>query len=152
MSEPVQQERFTQGMKIACPEGWSDKSMLILNSDQPGPSGVSPNIVVTRETATDDLPVDGPARLEAFVERQLEQMAIALADFVVVDRIHATAEQWSAELKIQWQSDGTPLMQWITYANADDTALIIATVTAGRDDFATAEPQFQAILKTVRLS
>lgn len=152
MSEPVKQERFAQGMKIACPEGWGDKSMLILNADTPGASGVTPNIVVTRETSLDDLPVDRPARLEAFVERQLEQMMTALADFAVVSRIHATSEQWSAELKIEWQSDGTPLMQWITYANADDTALIIATATAGRGDFAAAEPQFQAILKTVRLS
>lgn len=55
MSEPVQEERFAQGMKIACPEGWRDKSMLILNADQPGPSGVTPNIVVTRETSLDDL-------------------------------------------------------------------------------------------------
>lgn len=42
-------------------------------------------------------------------------------------------------------------MQWITYASADDTALIIATATAGRGDFVGFEPSLRAILKTVRL-
>lgn len=100
MSERAPAEHFVQRMRIACPEGWSDKSMLILNADTPGATGVTPNIVVTRETSLEDLPVERPARLEAFVERQLEQMGVALSGFVVVSRVHATVEQWSAELTI----------------------------------------------------
>ena len=151
MSEPEIVERSVQGMRIACPAGWSDKSMLILNADTPGATGVTPNVVVTRDASVDDLPVERPARLEAYVERQLADMATVLSGFVIVSRLHATADRWSAELVIEWLADGTPLMQRISYAVADDDAVIVATATTGRADFATLEAELQAILHTVRL-
>ena len=149
--QPVPAERTAQGMAIACPPGWHDKSMLIVNADTPGPSGVSATVVVTRETDIADLPAERAARLEAFVERQLDQMAGALAGLAVIERIHATDEQWTAELRIAWQADGVPLMQWITYADTAD-AVLMATATAGHADFAAAEPLFRSILRTVRLT
>ena len=149
--QPVPADRAAQGMVIACPPGWHDKSMLIINADTPGPSGVSATIVVTRDTAIADLPIERAARLEAFVERQLEHMDAALAGLVVVTRVHATDVQWTAELTIEWQADGIPLTQWITYADTGD-AILMATATAGRADFAAAEPLFRPILKTVRLT
>lgn len=150
--DPAIAEHRVQALTIACPDGWRDKSMLILNADTPGASGVNPTIVVTRETGVDDLPADRVGRLEGFVDRQLHQMGDALAGLAVIERVNASETQWTAELTIEWEADGTPLRQWITYADAGDGALVLATATAGRTDFAAAEPAFRSILKTVRLS
>lgn len=152
MPGKVVEESAVQGMKIACPPGWIDRSMLILNAGQPGPSGVAPNLVVTREPIPDDLPEDRVARLEAFVDRQLEQMHAALAGLDEIDRQTATASQWSAEVRIDWVSGETPLSQWITYADAGDETFIVATATTGRGDFAAVKATFQAMLQTVRLT
>lgn len=152
MTDSVATESVVQGMRIACPDGWADKSMLILNGNEPGPSGVIPNLVVSREAAPDDLPTDRAARLETFVDRQIKQMRRSLPGLTEVARQHATAAQWSAELKINWNSGDVPLSQWVTYANAGGDTFIIATATAGRDDFASFEPVFQTMLQTVRLT
>ena len=141
-----------QGMTIACPEGWIDNSMLILNAGEPGPSGVVPNLVVTRQPVPEDLPVDRALRLEAVVDGQVEQMRRALKDLKEVSRQHATAAHWSAELRIEWLSGKIPLAQWVTYANAGGDTFIVATATAGSREFADLEPAFQAMLQTVRLT
>ncbi|KQN02216.1 hypothetical protein ASE82_13340 [Sphingomonas sp. Leaf230] len=62
-----------QGMTIECPEGWQDKSMLVLLAD-PGTLGIAPSFVVTHEITPSDLPADRTKRLEAFADRQAEQM------------------------------------------------------------------------------
>ncbi len=141
-----------QGMTIVRPDGWHDKSMLILDADTPGPSGITPNLVVTRETAAESLPVEPVARLEEYVERQLAQMQRALAGFVVVSRRHATAAGTPAELQIDWTSDGTPLTQWVAYAVAGADALTVATATVAQGEFATMEPVFRSMLQSYRLS
>ncbi len=141
-----------QSMTIACPDGWADKSMLILNAGQPGPSGVVPNLVVTREPVPDGLPADRAARLEVFVDGQLKQMHGALKDLTEVARQHATTEQPSAELTIDWSSGTVLLSQWITYANAAGDTFVIATATAGRGELADLKPALAAMLETVRLA
>ena len=35
-----------QGMEIACPEGWADRSMLVLTAP-PGASGIAANLMVS---------------------------------------------------------------------------------------------------------
>ena len=140
-----------QGMTIACPEGWRDASMLILSAEKPGSTGVTPNLVITREPASDELPADPVERLEEFVERQLDAMRLSLSGLTEVARRNATATRPSAELKIDWVSDDVPITQWITYANANDTTLTIATATAGQRDFADAEPKFRSMLLGFRL-
>ena len=72
--------------------------MLILSAPAPGASGVTANMVVTRDTPPDDLPADPRARMEALIDRQVAQMAERLAGFAEVSRrieprdIGATAE------------------------------------------------------------
>lgn len=140
-----------QGMTIDCPEGWQDKSMLILSAG-PGTLGVAPSFVVTREVAPDDLPADRFERLEAFADQQAEQMRDTLPAPVEVQRRRADIPGSAPELRLDWISNGIPIRQWITYANAPDGSVMIATGTAGRADYDTVEPVFRAMLQTFRLT
>ena len=140
-----------QGMTIDCPEGWQDKSMLVLSAG-PGTLGIAPSFVVTREITPGDLPVDRTERLEVFADRQAEQMRDTLLAPVEVQRRRADIPGSAPELRLDWISNGIPIRQWITYANAPDGSVMIATGTAARADYEMAEPVFRAMLNTFRLN
>jgi hypothetical protein len=140
-----------QGMTIECPEGWQDKSMLVLSAD-PGTLGIAPSFVVTREITPGDLPADRTERLEIFADRQAEQMRDTLPAPVEVQRRRADIPGSAPELRLDWISNGIPIRQWVTYANAPDGSVMIATGTAARGDYDTAEPVFRAMLNTFRLT
>ena len=140
-----------QGMTIECPEGWQDKSMLVLSA-VPGTLGIAPSFVVTREVASDDLPADRAERLEVFADRQAGQMRDTLPAPVEVERRPADIPGVAPEFRLDWVSNGVPIRQWITYANAPDDGIMIATGTAARDDYANAEPVFRAMLNSFRLT
>lgn len=140
-----------QGMTIDCPEGWQDKSMLVLSAD-PGTLGIAPSFVVTRESTPGDLPSDRTERLEVFADRQAEQMRDTLPAPVEVQRRRADIPGSAPELRLDWISNGIPIRQWITYANAPDGSVMIATGTAARADYDLAEPVFRAMLDTFRLT
>lgn len=88
-----------QGMTIATPPGWQDKSMLVVSAEEPGPSGVTPTLVVTRETSGEP-PQDGASALETFVDRQIDQVRVALSNFSEASRRRAGVADPSAELVI----------------------------------------------------
>lgn len=138
-----------QRMTMACPPDWQDKSMLILTATTPGQSGVSPNMVVTRD-ALPEGPTDAASRLEMFVEQQLELMRAQLTELEPPSRRSATASNATAEIKINWVSQGIPVTQWINYAVFNEAEITIASATAGRDDFADAEPMFRTMLQSFR--
>lgn len=140
-----------QGMTIDCPEGWQDKSMLVLSAAT-GTPGVSASFVVTRETDLGDLPPDPRIRLEVFADRQAEQLRDTLPAPVTVERRHAEAAGSSPEIRLEWISDGIAIRQWITYANAPDGSVMIATGTAARGDYDAAEPQFREMLRSFRIA
>ena len=141
-----------QGMSLACPQGWQDKSMLVLSAERFGPTGVSPSLVVTRETWPDNLPSETTAGLEAFVDRQVEQMRSALPKFLEVSRRRAGHGSAFAELKIDWVSEGIPITQWIVYSRIAEATLAIVTATAGQRDFTDAAPAFRSILQGLRFT
>ena len=136
-----------QGMIIDCPEGWQDKSMLVLSAD-PGTLGIAPSFVVTREIT----PGDRTERLEVFADRQAEQMRDTLPAPVEVQRRRTDIPGSAPELRLDWISNGIPIRQWITYANAPDGSVMIATGTAASADYDMAEPVFRAMLNTFRLT
>ncbi len=137
-----------QGMTITCLEGWLDKSMLVLGAAHPGPTGVSPSFVITREMLPDD-PAPGVAsRLHDFVERQIGQMQDVLPGVAVTRR--QASGSW-VDLRIDSLSDGIALTQSITYADAGDDNVMIATGTAARADFDGAEPVFRTMLQSFRI-
>ncbi len=140
-----------QAMTIACPDGWHDKSMLIVTAAVPGASGVSPNMVVTREPLPDDLPDDPEEGLALFVDRQLAQMRTSLADFIEVERHgELRGNSATAELRIDWTADAVPITQWINFVRTD-AAVLIATATAGQRDFAELQPKFLTMLQSYRI-
>lgn len=141
-----------QGMTIDCPSGWQDKSMLILSAGQAGASGVTPNIVVTRDQLPPDLPPQPEERMNALLDRQVTQMRDQLAGFAEVSRrLTLDAGHPSAELKVDWNSAQASLTQSVTFVDAGDDGLMIATATAGRGEFADAEPTFREMLQSFRL-
>jgi hypothetical protein len=141
-----------QGMQIDCPPGWRDKSMLILSAGQAGASGVTPNIVVTREQLPPDLPKPPDQRMNMLLDRQVDQMRNQLAGFVEVSRrLNVDAGHPSAELKVDWTSVQAALTQSVTFVDAGDDGLMVATATAGRGEFAESEPVFREMLKSFRL-
>ncbi|KQO09373.1 DcrB-related protein [Sphingomonas sp. Leaf242] len=141
-----------QGVTITCPDGWLDKSMLVLSAAKPGPSGVSPNFVVTHEPMPDDLRFAAEDALNAFVERQIEQMRTTLPGPVSIARRQAADASGLPELRVDWTADRIPLTQWIGYNQTDDGTVTIATGTAGKADFSAVEPVFHAMLRSFRIA
>jgi hypothetical protein len=141
-----------QGMSMTCPDGWHDKSMLILSAEAAGRSGVTPNMVVTRDVPPANLPDEPQARLNALIDRQVAQMAEQLAGFAEVSRrVSARGDGAVAELKVDWHNSQARLTQSITYVQDGPAGLVIATATAGRDEFAEHEPRFRDMLKSFRI-
>jgi hypothetical protein len=140
-------EHRIQDMRISCPPGWSDRSMLVLSADVPGPSGVAPNLVVMRDVMVPEVGGRAPD-LRRYVDRQLDSMQ-SLADFVLEMR-RSEDNNSLVETHVTWRSEGIPIRQWITYAGIGGDALIVATATAGVDDFSAAEPGFRAMLQTLQ--
>lgn len=148
MTQPME----VQGIRIACPEGWTDRSMLVLT--RPGPSGVDANLVVTRETpdgaASPDGASDMSQRIEAHVDAQVAGWR-RLEGFREVARRHATPADPIAEVHIAWTAGEQPLAQQVTYAPADDATIVVAAATMAQTDVDAFAPQFRALLDGLRL-
>lgn len=143
---------MVQGMSMTVPPDWRDKSMLILSAAGPGASGVTPNMVVTRDMQPKDLPADPQRRMNALIDRQVAQMAEQLAGFVEVSRrVDARGGGAMAEVKVDWHNAQAKLTQSVTFVEDGPDGLVIATATAGRGEFADAEPTFREMLKTFRV-
>lgn len=139
-----------QGMTITCPAGWRDASMLILTAEQPGRSGVTPTVVITREVVPDDFPTDPEERLRAFVDRQIEKMRASLPGFEEFANRPASGDRPTAQLRIGWVSDDVPVTQSLVYAWEDGETIMTSTASAGRNDFAGLEPSFRSMLQSFR--
>jgi hypothetical protein len=139
-------------MSMTCPPGWHDKSMLILSAPAPGGSGITPNLVVTRDRMPDDLPAAPAARMTAIVDLQVAMMREKLAGFSeVARRLIGSADSPSAEVKVDWSSAQALLTQSLTFVDGGNGVLLIATGTAARGEFAQAEPLFQDMLKSFKI-
>ena len=126
--------------------------MLILSAAAPGASGVTPNMVVTRDVPPTDLPADPQARMNALIDRQVARMAEQLAGFEeVLRRVEARSDGAIAEVKVDWHNAQAKLTQSLTFVEQGEGGMVIATATAGRGDFADAEPIFRDMLKSFRI-
>ena len=126
--------------------------MLILSAAAPGESGVTPNMVVTRDVPPTDLPADPQARMNALIDRQVARMAEQLAGFEeVLRRVEARSDGAIAEVKVDWHNAQAKLTQSLTFVEQGEGGMVIATATAGRGDFADAEPIFRDMLKSFRI-
>jgi hypothetical protein len=126
--------------------------MVILSAPGPGVSGVTANMVVTRDRIAPDLPTDPQARMNALIDRQVANMAEQLAGFEeVFRRVDARGGGAMAEVRVDWHNAQARLTQGITFVEDGADGLVIATATAGRGEFADAEPIFRDMLKSFRI-
>lgn len=141
-----------QGMEIHCPEGWSDRSMLVLTA-APGASGISPNLVVTRETlaGSGQAPADIVRRVEAHVAEEIARWQ-GKPGYEALMRRHATPKNLSAEIRLIWTDGAAPLAQWLTFIAAAPDGIVVAAATASRGEMTALEPRFHAMLETLRLT
>lgn len=140
-----------QGMRMTQPDGWQDKSMLILSSDRAGQSGVVPNMVVTRDRLPTDLPGEPRLRMDTLIDRQVAQMETQLARFAIVSRrVDDGDNRATGELKVDWESAQAALTQGLTFVDAGDGVLMIATATAGRGEYGEHEATFREMLQSFR--
>ena len=126
--------------------------MLVLSAARAGASGVTPNMVVTRDVLPDDLPHDAQARMNALIDRQVAEMVERLAGFQEISRrVDARGEAGMAEVKVDWHNAQAKLTQSITFVRDGRDGLMIATATAGQGEFADLEPMFREMLKSFRV-
>ncbi|MBB3880156.1 hypothetical protein [Sphingomonas pseudosanguinis] len=67
-------------------------------------------------------------------------------------RRHATPDLPTAEMRLVWTDGVEPLAQWLSFLPADPDTVVVAAATAPRGDMAALEPQFHAMLETLRLT
>jgi len=141
-----------QGMEITCPEGWIDRSMLVLTSSQPSPSGIAANLVVTREmlVGTERDPAGIARRLEAHVEREIARWN-GKPGYGELMRRSAAPNEHTAELRLVWQDEAEPLAQWLSFTTVDAVTVVVAAATAPRAEMAALEPQFRSMLGSLNL-
>lgn len=144
--------RQVQGMEIACPEGWADRSMLVLTAP-PGASGIAANLVVSREALAGggQAAADIARRIEAHVEGEIKRWK-GKPGYAELMRRHATPDLPTAEMRLVWTDGAEPLAQWLSFLPADLDTVVVAAATAPRGDMAALEPQFHAMLETLRLT
>lgn len=123
--------------------------MLIYSAPGPAASGVTANMVVTKDKMPPNLPATLPDRMHALLNHQAGEMRDRLARF---------EEDWRnvdqtlplAEIKVQWAAPQGPVAQWVTFLEQEDGALLVATATCGRGEFDDHEPIFRRMLESMK--
>ena len=122
--------------------------MLILSAPAPGQSGVAPNMVVTHDKVPPDLPPQHPERMHALLEKQVSEMREKMNGFKELWR-NVDGTYPVAEIMINWVTPQAPVGQWVTFAELTDGRLMVATATAGRDEFDEHHPTFRKMLESL---
>lgn len=136
------------GVTMTGPPDWVDRSMLVLSAPAPDRSGVAPNMVVTKDTASPGLPTAGRARLQAILDEQVARMRDGLANLrEEARRIDEQAR--SADVLVHWNSGQTAITQWVSFIDRGGDALTVVTATAGRDTWKDHEPTFRRMRESL---
>lgn len=144
-------ERSMQGWEIRAPDGWTDKSMLIMSAPGPGANGVTANLVVTRDKMPPDLPPEGHRRYDALIDFYHSEMRTKLTRCIMTDRTAAPDHVPPfAEACVTWVAPQGPIGQWLRWIDAGNDTMIVATGTTGRDDLAALTPVFRSMIGTLR--
>lgn len=137
-------------MTMASPPGWVDKSMLILSAPGPAASGVTANMVVTRDVMPAGLPDGLPQRMNALLDKQAVEMRERMARFQERWR-NVDAHHPVAEILIDWAAPQGAVAQWVTFADLGEGALMVATATCGAAEFDDHAPTFRQMLQSLSL-
>ena len=140
-----------QGWEIRTPNGWIDKSMLIMSAPGPGAHGVTANLVVTQDSMPAGLPAAGQQRYDALIDLHYNQMRDQLTRCKALERIASPDQNPPfGEISVEWVAPQGPLGQWVRWIEAGDNRMLVATGTAGRDDLEAHVPIFRKMIKTLR--
>jgi hypothetical protein len=140
-----------QGWEIRAPDGWADKSMLIMSAPSAGANGVTANLVVTMDRMPPDLPDQGHPRYDALIDLYYSEMRTKLTRCIMTERMAAPDQAPPfAEACVTWVAPQGPIGQWVRWIEAGNGAMIVATGTAGRDDLTALVPVFRSMVGTLR--
>lgn len=140
-----------QGWEIRAPDGWADKSMLIMSAPGPGANGVTANLVVTMDRMPPDLPPEGHSRYHALIDFYYSEMRAKLTRCIITERLVAPDQAPPfAEASVNWVAPQGPIGQWLRWIEAGNGTMIVATGTTGRDDLTAHVPVFRSRLGTLR--
>lgn len=136
------------GVTMSCPPNWVDRSMLVMSAPAADRSGVAPNMVVTKDTASPTLPPAGRDRLEALLDEQVARMRDGLVNLrEEARRIDEQAR--SADVLVHWTSGQAAITQWVSFIDRGGGALTVVTATAGRDAWKDHEPTFRRMRESL---
>lgn len=142
---------WLQGVSMACPSGWSDRTIMAFSAPRIPGETLPPNVTLARDLR--DAPGDDPAEaLEDYTQRQLRALETALPGFRLERRgAAALGGAPGTELLFSWDSGQGRLRQWLTYLPLSDASILSFTGTALAGRFAECEPLFARTLASLRV-
>ena len=133
-------------LAFEAPDGWQDRTVTAFSAPPTAGKKVAPNLVVTRE------PVEENVTAAAHADCMLVELAKRLEDFVLQHRRDVTVAGLPAvELSFTWSTGPGALRQKQVFVVPRKRTVLTFTATAAQEDFAAAEPRFNAALASVRL-
>jgi hypothetical protein len=139
------------GIVLAQPAGWVDRSMIAFNAGSTPASGLAPNVVVTQDRFG-DVPEHGERdRIIRFAEKQIAEIKAKVPQVVLHERTKGyVAGRPAALLLLSWQGGGHRLTQRIAFIHRDTNRVAIFTATAAATDFSEYQARFEQALQSIQ--
>ncbi|GAJ30088.1 DcrB-related protein [Acidomonas methanolica] len=139
---------------VTSPAGWKSRVLEIHSAPQPTPpSGIAPNVVLTRETLPGGAPDQRPDQLMAYVRSQIRAMTPHLRDplFDPPEKL-ILRDVPVIRVNVTWMSGALRVRQWIVFYPLGNDHVLVATATAADAEFRDHARSFAALLGSVTLS
>jgi hypothetical protein len=130
-------------VSLPLPAGWEDRTVLTIAG--PVTDGISPNVVVTRETLCHNMVLGGFAG--GWVARLSDELPVR--ERRPVEHLHVAGHR--AQLRcVEWEAAGTAVVQLVALFCAGGSGYA-AVCTAPASEFDTLEPGFRALIAGLRV-
>jgi hypothetical protein len=127
-------------------DGWHDRTITAFSAPEKPGQKIAPNVVVTRDPVTEGEP------LTAYADRQVIELAKRLDHFHLLrrqERLHNGSPV--VDFAFTWKASAGTFQQRQVCALVRGKTLVTVTCTALKDDYAQAEPGFNALLDSLRI-
>jgi hypothetical protein len=128
---------------LPLPPGWEDRTVLTIAG--PAVSGVSPNVIVTRETLCDNMGLGGFA--SGWLDRLADELPVR--ERRPVEHTHVAGQRAQVRC-VEWAAAGTAVVQLVALFCAGGSGYA-AVCTAPTDAFEAMEPGFRELLAGLRV-
>jgi hypothetical protein len=130
-------------VSLPLPAGWEDRTVLTIAG--PLVAGISPNVVVTRETLCDNMGLGGFAG--GWVSRLGDELPVR--ERRPVEHVHVAGQR--AQLRcVEWEAAGTAVVQLVALFCAGGSGYA-AVCTAPASEFDALEPSFRRLIAGLRV-